>query len=115
MFGLGRQQQLNVLVLRDADGIADAVRAALSTATPEERPGLERAAAIVAEAADTSVAELRGRWVRQQLDAAGIKEPADSINAIKALRQAEPGLSLLSAVNLAKDAEATRPGPQTTP
>jgi hypothetical protein len=108
MFGLGKQE-LNVLVLRDADGIADAVRVALDTATPEDRPGLERAAALITEAAAASDAELRGRWVRDRLEAAGIEGPADSVHAIKALRQAEPALSLLSAVNLAKDAEATRP------
>ncbi|TQK52352.1 hypothetical protein FBY35_2784 [Streptomyces sp. SLBN-118] len=105
LFGSGKRE-LSVLVLRDADGIADAVRAALSTAGPEERPGLERAAAIIAEAADASAAELRGRWVRQRLDAAGIKGPADSVTAIKALRQAEPTLSLWAAVSLARDAEA---------
>ncbi|MGI5402420.1 hypothetical protein ACQEVG_23840 [Streptomyces sp. CA-135486] len=109
MFGLGKQE-LSVLVLRDADSIADAVRAALSTATPEDRPGLERAAAIVARAADAPAAELRGRWVRQQLDAAGFKGPADSIHAIKALRKAEPRLSLVTAVSLAKDAESTGRG-----
>ncbi|MFF3453057.1 hypothetical protein ACFYXH_01785 [Streptomyces sp. NPDC002730] len=109
MLGFGKQE-LNVLVLRDADGIADAIRAALDTATPEERPGLERAAALVAEAAAASDAELRGRWVRGHLAAAGIEGPADSITAIKALRQAERQLSLASAVHLARDAEATRPG-----
>jgi hypothetical protein len=107
-FGSGKQE-LSVLVLRDADGIADAVRAALVTATPEERPGLERAAALIAEAAATD-AELRGRWVRGHLAAAGVEGPADSITAIKALRKAEPRLSLLAAVGLAKDAESTGPG-----
>ncbi|MFF4231368.1 hypothetical protein [Streptomyces sp. NPDC001820] len=108
-FGSGKQE-LSVLVLRDADGIADAVRAALATATPEERPGLERAAALVAEAAAATDAELRGRWVRGHLAAAGVDGPADSITAIKALRKAEPRLSLVAAVGLAKDAESTRPG-----
>jgi hypothetical protein len=108
-FGSGKQE-LSVLVLRDADGIADAVRAALVTATPEERPGLERAAALVAEAAAATDAELRGRWVRGHLAAAGVESPADSITAIKALRKAEPRLSLLAAVGLVKDAESTGPG-----
>ncbi|HZX38405.1 MAG TPA: hypothetical protein VFF37_08770 [Streptomyces sp.] len=112
-FGSGKQE-LSVLVLRDADGIADAVRAALTTATPEERPGLERAAALVAEAAAATDAELRGRWVREHLAAAGVEGPADSVTAIKALRKAEPRLSLLGAVGLAKDAEATRPGAEPT-
>jgi hypothetical protein len=66
--------------------------------------------ALVAEAAAATDAELRGRWVRGHLAAAGVEGPADSITAIKALRKAEPRLSLLAAVVLAKDAESTGPG-----
>ncbi|MEU6391410.1 hypothetical protein [Streptomyces sp. NPDC046939] len=97
-------RELNVLVLRDADRIADAVRAALDTATDAERPGLERAAALIAEAGARSDAELRGEWVRARLAAADHDGPADSVQAIKILRQAEPSLSLYAAVRLAKDA-----------
>ncbi|MEV3860275.1 hypothetical protein AB0J38_38975 [Streptomyces sp. NPDC050095] len=98
------KRELNVLVLRDADRIAAAVHAALQDASDAERPGLERAAALVAEAADASDAEVRGRWVRDRLDDAGHEGPADSVQAIRALRAAEPSLSLYAAVRLAKDA-----------
>ncbi|MGY0018166.1 hypothetical protein [Streptomyces sp. cg35] len=101
------KRELNVLVLRDADRVADAVQEALASASDAERPGLERAAALIAEAAGMSEAEVRGRWVRERLAAAGHTGPADSVQAIKALRQAEPALSLYTAVRLAKDAAAT--------
>ncbi|MFJ8820206.1 hypothetical protein ACIREE_00325 [Streptomyces sp. NPDC102467] len=100
-------RELNVLVLRDSNRLADAVEAALQAASDAERPGLERAAALIAEAAARSEAELRGDWVRARLAAAGHEGPADSVQAIKLLRQAEPGLSLYAAVRLAKDAVET--------
>jgi hypothetical protein len=112
MFGIGKQER-SVLVVRDADGIEAAVRDALDRATPEERPGLERALEIVAEASAATYEELQAQWVRQRLDAAGVQGPADSIPAIKALREAAPGLSLKSAVDLAKttrSAESARRG-----
>ncbi|MFF3321459.1 hypothetical protein [Streptomyces sp. NPDC002889] len=102
----GNKQELSVIVLRDADGIADAVRAALDNASADERPGLERAAAIIAAAAAASDDELRARWVRRRLDAAGVDGPADSVAAVKALREAERSLSLKSAVTLARAAQA---------
>ncbi|EFH31128.1 predicted protein [Streptomyces pristinaespiralis ATCC 25486] len=37
-----------------------------------------------------------------------MRGPADSVEAIKALREAAPGLSLLSAVQLARSAESVR-------
>ncbi|GAA1934084.1 hypothetical protein GCM10009837_69930 [Streptomyces durmitorensis] len=103
MFG---KRGVSVVVLRDADVIAEALRDALSSAGEAERPGLERAAALVAEASRTTEAELRGRWTRQRLTDAGHEGPVDSVAAIKALRQAEPGLSLLAAVQLTKEAAA---------
>ncbi|MEW2635720.1 hypothetical protein AB0903_29805 [Streptomyces sp. NPDC048389] len=112
MFGFGKQEQ-SVIVLRDADGIEAAVRAALDRATPEERPGLERALEIVGDASAAAYEDLQAQWVRQRLDAAGVTGPADSIPAIKALREAAPGLSLRSAVDLArttKTAESARRG-----
>jgi len=109
MFGRSKQTELNVLVLRDADVIAASVRWALAEAAPEERPGLERAAALVEQVAAASDAELRARWVHERLAAAGHEGPADSVQAVKALREAAPGLSLLSAVQLSKDAAAHRP------
>ncbi|MFK0280769.1 hypothetical protein ACIQVL_09905 [Streptomyces sp. NPDC090499] len=102
--GLGRKNTF-VLTIRDADGIAAALRQALAEAAPEERPGLERAVALVeSTAADES--RLRARWVRSRLAAAGFTGDITSVAAVKALRQAEPGLSLLAAVQLQKDAVA---------
>ncbi|MFR9796371.1 hypothetical protein ACL02U_10775 [Streptomyces sp. MS06] len=106
MFGLTTKHDLNVLVLRDAETVAGAVRAALAGAAESERPGLERALAVIEETAATSDAELRARWVRARLDEAGCTEPADSVSAVKVLRAAEPGLSLTAAVRLSRDAAA---------
>ncbi|MFI6688655.1 hypothetical protein [Streptomyces sp. NPDC050485] len=106
MFGL---KELEVLVLRDADTIAAAIRDALAGAGEAERPGLEAAARIVAQAASVPDRELRARWVREQRAAVGYAGPDDeSMHAVKALRQAQPGLSLLAAVRLTKDAAAER-------
>ncbi|MFG2680902.1 hypothetical protein [Streptomyces sp. NPDC048392] len=109
MFGRGRQPELNVLVLRDADVIAHGLRQALAEATPEQRPGLERAAALVERAAAVTDAELRARWVHERLAAAGHQGPADSVQAVKALREAAPGLGLVQAVQLTRDAAAHHP------
>ncbi|MFG3101197.1 hypothetical protein ACGFZL_11860 [Streptomyces sp. NPDC048182] len=106
MFGRRSTPELHVLVLRDADTLAAVLRDALAEAPDDQRPGLERAAALVAEAAAVPDASLRARWVHQRLAAAGHEGPADSVRAVKALRQAEPGLSLLTAVQLTKEAAA---------
>ncbi|MFD9099148.1 hypothetical protein [Streptomyces collinus] len=95
-----------VLTLRDADVVAAALRQALAEASPQERPGLERAAALVEATAAASESRLRARWVRARLAAAGFSGDIASVAAVKALRQAEPGLSLLAAVQLQKDAVA---------
>ncbi|MEV6472766.1 hypothetical protein [Streptomyces sp. NPDC051657] len=101
-----KPQPLAVLVLRDAPDVVAGLRRALETATDSERPGLERALALAEGAAARPDAELRDRWVRQRLTAAGHEGPADSVEAIKILRRAEPGLTLLQAVTYAKEAEA---------
>ncbi|MFJ4472376.1 hypothetical protein ACIP2X_33485 [Streptomyces sp. NPDC089424] len=63
----------------------------------------ERAAA----ATDTDV---RARRVRERLTAVGYEGPADSIAAIKHLREAAPGLSLLSPATRQSPAGSTGPG-----
>lgn len=95
-----------VLTVRDADVIAAALRQALAGASPEERPGLERAAALVDSTAAADEGRLRARWVRSRLTAAGFAGDLASVAAVRALRQAEPGLSLLAAVQLQKEAVA---------
>lgn len=104
MFG---KRETAVVVLRDADAIAESIRAALADASEAERPGLERAAALVAAAAEGGDAELRARWVRRRLADAGYEGELDAVAAVKSLRQAEPGLSLVAAVQLTKEAAAT--------
>ncbi|WP_333737536.1 hypothetical protein [Streptomyces sp. IBSBF 2806] len=103
--GLNKKHNF-VLVLRDADVVAAALREALAEASPEERPGLERAVALVGATAANTEARLRADWVRSRLAAVGFTGDVSSIAAVKALRQAEKKLSLLAAVELQKDAVA---------
>ncbi|GHJ36613.1 hypothetical protein Sm713_22220 [Streptomyces sp. TS71-3] len=95
-----------VLALRDADEILTALQAALEDAPEAERPGLARALEVAVGAAVTSEAELRVRWTRRQLAAAGYEGPADAVAAVKALRSAEPALGLRQAVAMAREAAA---------
>lgn len=101
-------QNMTVLVLREADDISTVLQRALDAAPAEERPGLERALALTTEAGDVPDAELRGRWALRRMASAGYDGPARAVAGIKALRTAERGLSLLQAVNLSKDAEAVQ-------
>ncbi|WP_458247045.1 hypothetical protein [Streptomyces sp. MAI_2237] len=94
------------VILRDADVIAAALRQALADASPEERAGMERAVAIAESTAAATGAEARARWVRSRLTAVGFTGDVASVAAVKALRQAEPGLSLVAAVQLQKEAVA---------
>ncbi|MGX9885205.1 hypothetical protein [Streptomyces sp. NPDC002276] len=103
--GLGKKNTF-VLTVRDADVIAAALREALAGASPEERPGLERSIALVESAAAADEGRLRAGWVRSRLAAAGFTGDLASVAAVRALRQAEPGLSLLAAVRLQKEAVA---------
>ncbi|MFF0201372.1 hypothetical protein [Streptomyces sp. NPDC005017] len=96
----------HVILVRDADVVAAALRRALAAAPPEERPGLERAVALVETGAAATESELRARWVRTRLDAVGFTGDITSVAAVKALRKAERGLSLLAAVELHRDAVA---------
>ncbi|MFE7934707.1 hypothetical protein ACFU6S_39530 [Streptomyces sp. NPDC057456] len=95
-----------VLTIRDADVVAAALRQALAEAPPEERPGLERAAALVESSAAAEESRLRARWVRSRLAAVGFHGDITSVAAVKALRRAEPKLSLLAAVQLQREASA---------
>ncbi|MFH8283480.1 hypothetical protein [Streptomyces antibioticus] len=103
--GLSRTSDV-VLTIRDADVVAAALREALASASPEERPGLERAAALVESTAGADGPRLRARWVRARLAAAGFEGDLTSVAAVKALRRAEPTLSLLAAVQLQREAVA---------
>ncbi|MFF1302472.1 hypothetical protein [Streptomyces sp. NPDC058307] len=101
--GLNKKHNF-VLLVRDADVIAAALRQAPAEAPPEERPGLERAVALVESTAAETV--LRARWARSRLAAVGFTGDIASVAAVRALRKAEPKLSLLAAVQLQKEAVA---------
>ncbi|WP_445280288.1 hypothetical protein [Streptomyces sp. DSM 118148] len=103
--GLSKKSDL-VLTIRDTDVVAAALREALAQASPQERPGLERAVALVEATAAATESRLRARWVRGRLAAVGFTGDIASVAAVKALRQAEPKLSLLAAVQLQKEAVA---------
>lgn len=103
MFG-SKKSELNVLVLRDADVILWSLRQALAEADESARPGLERALDLAEQAAAAHDDDLRARWVRERLAEAGYEGAPDSAPAVKALREAAPGLSLLAAVQLTKAA-----------
>ncbi|MFF9179002.1 hypothetical protein [Streptomyces sp. NPDC014793] len=103
--GLGKKNDV-VLTVRDADVVAAALRQALEEASPQERPGLAHAAALVEATAAATDSRLRARWVRSRLAAVGFTGDITSVAAVKALRQAEPELSLLAAVRLQKEAVA---------
>jgi hypothetical protein len=103
--GLSKKNNF-VLAIRDADVVAAALRQALAGASPQERPGLERAVALVESTAAATETQLRARWARSRLAAVGFTGDITSVAAVKALRQAEPKLSLLAAVQLRKEAVA---------
>ncbi|MER8188650.1 hypothetical protein [Kitasatospora sp. NPDC094015] len=95
-----------VLSIRDADVVAAALARALEGAPAAERPGLERALAVVEATAAATEVQVRADWARSRLAAVGFAGDLDSVAAVKALRQAEPALSLLAAVQLQRDALA---------
>ncbi|MEV1065275.1 hypothetical protein [Streptomyces sp. NPDC050263] len=103
--GLNKKHD-HVLLIRDADVIAAALRAALAEAPPGERAGLEHAAALVESTAAATETGLRACWVRSRLAEVGFTGDIGSVAAVRALRRAEPKLSLLAAVQLQKDAVA---------
>ncbi|GAA2721955.1 MULTISPECIES: hypothetical protein [Streptomyces] len=105
MFGSGRKNfDPGVIVLRDSQAVAEAIEAALAAAGPEERPGLERAAGLVARHAARPEREVRAEWTRGILGAAGVDPRTHEVHAVRALRKAEPGLSLKAAVVLVREA-----------
>ncbi|WLQ35950.1 hypothetical protein P8A18_22085 [Streptomyces castrisilvae] len=105
MIGNGKQD-MAVIVVRDADAVAAALREALERAGDAERPGLQRALGLAVAQSGVPDAELRGGWAGRRIRAAGHEGPLDSVAAVKALRTAEPGLSLRQAVRLSREAAA---------
>ncbi|MEU7163087.1 hypothetical protein AB0A70_00305 [Streptomyces morookaense] len=88
-------------LLPDLTPVKDALRTALGEADEAERPGLQRALAIVEEFASADQVATQD-WARKTLAVAGIDPATHEIRAIKALRQARPGLTLKEGVDLVK-------------
>ncbi|OQR63103.1 hypothetical protein B6E66_15815 [Streptomyces maremycinicus] len=103
--GLSKKNNF-VLAIRDADLVTAALRRALAEASPEDRPGLERAVLLVESTAAATETQLRALWVRSRLAAVGFTGDITSVAAVKALRRAEPKLSLVAAVQLQNEAAA---------
>ena len=100
MFGL---RQARVLPVDQLAPVREDLRKALLTSGERERPGLEAALRITEE---YSPDELRRRWVAGILTAASVDPRANTVKAVKALRDAVPLLSLSDAVQLVKEAAA---------
>ncbi|GAA0360757.1 hypothetical protein [Streptomyces blastmyceticus] len=106
MFG-GSKRSEQVVVIRDSQAIAEAVREALAGAGAELRPGLELAAELIARHAERPEHEVRAEWARGILAEAGVDAREREVHAVKALRQARPGLGLAQAVQLVRDVQTT--------
>ncbi|WP_329028623.1 hypothetical protein [Streptomyces sp. NBC_01423] len=105
MIGNGKKD-MAVIVVRDSDAVVAALRDELARASDADRPGLERALALAEARTGAPDAELRGRWAARRITAGRYVGPLDAVAAVKALRQAEPGLSLRQAVQLSREAAA---------
>ncbi|CAM5386550.1 MULTISPECIES: hypothetical protein [Streptomyces] len=98
MWGTPRNQT-GPRFVQDSDEVVAALERAFADADEAERPGLERALAV-ARGARLSEHDLRARWLAQRLAAVGFTGDRDSVAAVRALRKAEPALSLVEAVAL---------------
>ncbi|MFJ3231550.1 hypothetical protein [Streptomyces sp. NPDC086787] len=95
------KKETHIVVLNELDRARVALQEALHGAegTPDA-PGLRRALEIVdgiGAGEDPQV-----RWVREVLTGRNIDPRESEIHAIKALREAQPGLSLIAAVDLVR-------------
>ncbi|MET9535797.1 hypothetical protein ABZY02_35475 [Streptomyces sp. NPDC006649] len=89
-------------VIRDVDVACTQIEQALTDADASLRPGLDYALGILRRL-PSSEAEVEKEWATTVWAAAGI-DPSQEVRAIKALRDAKPGLPLVTAVEIAKRA-----------
>ncbi|WP_331721252.1 hypothetical protein [Streptomyces sp. NBC_00212] len=92
---------IRLVVLRDTDAARAAIQRALDNAEPGEAAGLGRALELLGTASQTD-SELIRDWTLQILRDAGV-DPKAEMNAVRALRAAEPALDLQTAVDLVKN------------
>ncbi|MFI8454341.1 hypothetical protein [Kitasatospora sp. NPDC085464] len=98
-------RETHVVVLRELDDARTALREAMTAATAEERPGLERALSIL-DGLGGNEQQLKAKWVTGLLEQAGVDPRTKEVVAIRELRRAVPGLSLAAAVDLVKQVNA---------
>ncbi|WP_175407147.1 hypothetical protein [Streptomyces sp. TRM64462] len=97
-----------LVLYRDGNDIRLALRGALASAADTERPGLERALAIIEAQCARSDGEVLAHWARSILDDAGIDAAREHVKAVAAVRKAVPDLSLLAANRLVTEVTAGR-------
>lgn len=97
--------ETHLVAVSDLDSAREAVEEALENASSDEQPGLQRALEII-DAVSTRE-DPRLRWIRSVLDEAGIDVNTHQIQAVKAVRDSLPGLSLTGAVELIKEVKDT--------
>jgi hypothetical protein len=90
-----------VIVVHELGSVREDLRRALDVAGERERPGLEAALGILTGYRDD---ELRRRWVLRILGDASVDPRTHEVRAVKALRDAVPGLSLTDAVAFVREA-----------
>ncbi|OWA06683.1 hypothetical protein B9W68_19800 [Streptomyces sp. CS227] len=93
------KNQTRLRFVQDSDEVLAALGQALADAPEDERPGLQRALAV-ARAARLDEDTLRTRWLDGRLASVAFTGDRDSVAAVRALRKAEPTLSLTEAVAL---------------
>jgi ribosomal protein L7/L12 len=102
MLGSLGKKEAHLVALSDLDEAREAVRQALAGASAAEEPGLRAALGILDGFAGS---DPRVRWVAQVLGQQGIDPRTHEVAAIKALRDALPGLGLASAAELVREAK----------
>ncbi|MFD7920657.1 hypothetical protein ACFV3R_15710 [Streptomyces sp. NPDC059740] len=100
------RHRASVTVLRDLEIVRSRLESALAEADPELAPGLRYALDVVTELDDERT-DLRTEWARGVLETEGVDPRAHEVRAVKALRDARPGLSLRDAVEMVKAVLAT--------
>jgi hypothetical protein len=101
MFGTFGSRRRSALPVDQLGPVREDLQKALAAAGERERPGLEEALRIIGR---YSPEQLRRRWVADTLTAAAVDPQTDTVKAVKALRDAAPGLSLSDAVAMVKEA-----------
>lgn len=99
------KKETHMVVLNDLDEARAAIQRALNDATGSDTAaGLRRALEIVDGIGDGR--DPRVRWAAQVLAEAELDPREQEVKAVKALREALPGLSLIAAVDLLKQTQA---------